>query len=71
MLNFITIPIMLFLLCILLGISTKRLFHFRKEKNVMIVGFVAFFASFYTFYSLYNYGSLSNRLCCFFSACRY
>lgn len=32
MLNFITIPIMLFLLCILLGISTKRIFHFRKEK---------------------------------------
>ena len=47
MLNFITIPIMLFLLCILLGISTKRIFHFRKEKNVLIVGFVAFFASFF------------------------
>lgn len=31
-LNCITIPIMLFLLCILLGISTKRIFHFRKEK---------------------------------------
>lgn len=47
MLNFITIPIMLFLLCILLGISTKRIFHFRKEKNVLIVGFVVFFASFF------------------------
>lgn len=47
MLDIVIIPIILFLICISLGIVVKRYFDFNTDKNIFIVGFVAFFATFY------------------------
>ena len=47
MMNFIIIPIVLFLVCISLGVVTKYMAHFQERKNNFVVGFVMLFASFY------------------------
>ena len=47
MMNFIIIPIVLFLVCISLGVVTKYIAHFQERKNNFVVGFVMLFASFY------------------------
>lgn len=53
MMNYIIIPIVLFLVCILLGVVTKYIAHFQERKNNFVVGFVMIFASFYLISTLF------------------